>query len=142
MGGARPPFPARRFWSKERPRAGRPPLRRPQGRAVARPFFVRSAGRSSMAKSPPADHDSLVRSVLTERGDSGRAPRHTLFFFYDGDLKGLSRAAKAAGYQVSPTAGRDGLVLETMTAGDEERLAVRARRMDDWGEADGGELDR
>jgi len=94
-----------------------------------------------MAKSPPADHDSLVRSVLTERGDSGRAPRHTLFFFYDGDLKGLSRAAKAAGYQVSPTAGRDGLVLETMTAVDEDSFAVHARRMDEWAETYDCEFD-
>jgi Regulator of ribonuclease activity B len=94
-----------------------------------------------MAKSPPADRHTLVRSVLTERGDSGQTPRHTLFFFYAGDLKGLGSAAIAAGYQVSPTVGRDGLVLETVTAVDEDSFAVHAQRMSEWAEAYGCDFD-
>jgi hypothetical protein len=94
-----------------------------------------------MVKSTPADRDSLVRSVLTDRGDSGETPRHTLFYFYEGDLDELRRAAIAAGYQVSPTVKRDGLVLETMTAVDEDSFAVHARQMNEWAERYGCDFD-
>jgi regulator of ribonuclease activity B len=94
-----------------------------------------------MVKSPPADRNSLVRSVLTDRGDSGETPRHTLFYFYGGDLDELRGAAVAAGYQVSPTVGRDGLVLETMTAVDEDSFAVHAQRMDEWAKLYGCDFD-
>ena len=94
-----------------------------------------------MVKSPALDRDSLVRSVLTDRGDSGETPRHTLFFFYHGDLDGLSRAAISAGYQASATVSRDALVLETVTAVDEASFAMHAQRMHEWAELYGCDYD-
>jgi Regulator of ribonuclease activity B len=94
-----------------------------------------------MVKPSQADRDSLVRSVLSERGDSGETPRHTLFFFYGGDLEGLRSAALADSYQVSPTVGREGLVLETVIAVDEQAFARHAQRMDEWAEAYGCDYD-
>jgi hypothetical protein len=94
-----------------------------------------------MTTPPSADRDSLVRSALIDRGDGGRTPRHTLFYFYHGDLTGLGSAAITAGYQVGPTVGGEGLVLETITAVDEDSFAIHAQRMDEWADAYGCDYD-
>jgi hypothetical protein len=85
--------------------------------------------------------DEKVRSALAERGDSGRTPRHTLFFFYHGNLDGLTAAATRAGYQVRPTTNNDGVVLETTIAVDEQSFAHYARWMDAWADEFGCEYD-
>jgi hypothetical protein len=88
-----------------------------------------------------SDRDILVRSVLAERGDDGRTPRHTLFFFYGGDIAGLSAAAVHARYDVHRTAKVGGVVLETAIAVDEESFAAHSQRMVNWAEEFGCEYD-
>jgi regulator of ribonuclease activity B len=76
--------------------------------------------------------DDAVRAQLKGHGDAGTIARHTLFYLYGGDVDGLSAAARAAGYQVRPTARNDGVVLETTTAVDRSSFAPHQRRMLDW----------
>jgi hypothetical protein len=79
-----------------------------------------------------SDLDETVRSELADRGDNGQTPRHTLFFFYGGNFEGLAAAATKAGYKVGPTANRDGVVLETTIAVDEESFEPYAQQMHAW----------
>ena len=83
----------------------------------------------------------MVRSVLADRGDNGRTPRHTLFFFYAGDFAGLRKAATRAGYGVRFAVGRDGVVLEAMIAVDEQSFLTHAERMQAWAEEFGCDYD-
>lgn len=78
--------------------------------------------------------DEKVRSTLAGRGDDGRTPRHTSFFFYGDNVDALGAAAIRAGYLVRPAAARDGIVLETMIAVDERSFELHARRMESWAE--------
>ena len=78
---------------------------------------------------------------MAERGDSGRTPRHTLFYFYGGKLDGLRNAAVGTGYKVSPTVHHDGLVLEITTAVDEPSFESHTRQMEMWAEEFGCEYD-
>lgn len=87
------------------------------------------------------DPDAKVRAALTERGDDGRTPRHTLFFFYGGDLQQLAKAASGAGYLVRPTNRHDGVVIETVTAVDEQNFRKHARQMEAWTEEFGCDCD-
>jgi hypothetical protein len=94
-----------------------------------------------MSKTSHADKDAAVRAALSSRGDTGQAPRHTLFFFYGGDLKGLRAAATAAGYSSGKTVGRSGVVLETETAVDESSFAAHSKRMAAWADEFGSDYD-
>ena len=94
-----------------------------------------------MSSRSHTDKDAAVRAALSSRGDSGQAPRHTLFFFYGGDLKGLRAAATAAGYRSGATVGRRGVVLETETAVDELSFAVHSKQMDAWANEFGSDYD-
>jgi Regulator of ribonuclease activity B len=87
-----------------------------------------------MIKPSRTDRNAMVRSVLADRGDSGRTPRHTFFFFYGGDFAGLRNAATRAGYKVRLTVQRDGVVLEATIAIDEHSFATHAQRMEAWAE--------
>ena len=64
-----------------------------------------------MVKSSRSSPDAEVRRLLAERGDSGETPRHTLFYFYNGDVERLRKAAIRAGYQVHPTVAKPGWCL-------------------------------
>jgi len=46
------------------------------------------------------EKDAMVRAALAEHGDSGRMPRHTLFYFYGDDhgLGDLNEVARRAGF--------------------------------------------
>jgi Regulator of ribonuclease activity B len=94
-----------------------------------------------MAATTHPDRDAKIRQVLASHGDDGRKPRHTVFYFYGGDFEGLGREARAAGYQVRPTAKHDGVVLETTTAVDERSFEAHATRMAQWADAFGSEYD-
>jgi regulator of RNase E activity RraB len=78
------------------------------------------------------DKDEKVRSELADLGDNGQTPRHTQFFFYRGNFEGLAVAATKAGYKVGHTANREGVVLETTIAVDEESFAPYAEQMQAW----------
>ncbi len=79
-----------------------------------------------------SDPDGQVRDVLDEHGDDGTTPRHTRFFFYNGDIEGLTQAAKASGYVTTPTTGKPGVILERHMAVDEESFDPVLERMEDW----------
>jgi hypothetical protein len=87
------------------------------------------------------DRDAEIRQVLASGGDDGRKPRHTLFYFYGGDFRGLGNRARAAGYDVRPTVNEDGVVLETTTAVDERSFESHKKRMEDWAEEFRSEYD-
>jgi hypothetical protein len=87
-----------------------------------------------MIKPSDTDQNAMVRSVLADRGDSGRTPRHTLFFFYGGDFVGLRKVAMCAGYKVRLTVQDDGVILEATIAVDEHSFAMHAQRMEAWAE--------
>jgi hypothetical protein len=85
-----------------------------------------------MSRTSQDDSNDKVRSLLLERGDEGRMPRQTLFFFYGGNLTKLRAAATRAGYRVYPTCGNDGVILETTIAVHKRAFATHAQRMSDW----------
>ena len=87
-----------------------------------------------MAKSSHSIRDAAVRRVLAERGDDGQVPRHTLFYFYGGRLDELRKAAVGAVYKVSPTAAKDGLMLETTIPVDAETFEAQSQQMQAWGD--------
>lgn len=76
----------------------------------------------------------MVRAALAEHGDSGRTPRHTLFFFYgDGEHGSLCETARRAGFL---TRGHDdSTVLETTMAVDEAAFAPVSAMMQSWAAA-------
>lgn len=80
------------------------------------------------------EKDAMVRAALAEHGDSGRTPRHTLFFFYgDGEHGSLCETARRAGFL---TGGQDdSTVLETTMAVDEAAFAPVSAMMQSWAAA-------
>jgi hypothetical protein len=88
-----------------------------------------------------AEADDLVRQQLAAHGDDGSAPRHTLFYFYGGELAGLRAAAEAANYFVRPTQAADGLVLEKAMPVDEASFRPVDERMQAWAATFNSEYD-
>jgi len=85
-----------------------------------------------MTKTPDDDRDAAVRAVLTDHGDTGETPRDATFYFYGGDINGLTAAARRAGYQTHPTAGKEGVILHTETAVDEASFEKHSTQMEAW----------
>jgi Regulator of ribonuclease activity B len=85
--------------------------------------------------------DEEVRSALADRGDNGQTPRHTLFFLYGGNIDGVTAVATEAGYEVRPSANRDGVVLETTIAVDEDSFEPYTQQMQAWADEFGCEYD-
>jgi hypothetical protein len=79
-----------------------------------------------------SEQDEKIRAVLASRGDDELSPRRTSFYFYGGNLLGLDNTAAAAGYTVQPTVKHDGLVLQIMTAVDQQSFEVHDQRMEAW----------
>jgi hypothetical protein len=92
-------------------------------------------------KGQPASLDDKVRLALAKEGDDGSKPRHTLLYFYGGDVDGLSAAALAAGYEVNPTEARVGLILEKTVAVDEDGFNSIAVQMGKWAQEFEAEYD-
>jgi hypothetical protein len=88
-----------------------------------------------------SDPNNRIREVLDEHGDDGTTPRHTLFYFYDGDIEELARATVAAGYTTTQTAKQPGVILETEMAVDEETFDPVVERMEDWADEFGCTFD-
>jgi len=82
-----------------------------------------------------------VRSILSERGDSGSVPRPALFFFYGGRFVELGAAATRAGYLVHPTVNNDGVVLQIQSAVDGDSFSRLIASMEDWAEDFGCHFD-
>jgi len=85
-----------------------------------------------MKKIPDIDKNAAVRTVLSDHGDSGETPRHATFYFYGGNIEGLTDAAKRAGYRTEPTAIKEGVVLHTETAVDEASFEKHSAQMETW----------
>jgi hypothetical protein len=83
----------------------------------------------------------MARSALAQRGDDGRTPRHTLFFFYGGNFEELGATAVRAGYQIRPTVQRDGVVVETTIAVDDQSFLTHGQKMEAWAEEFGCDYD-
>ena len=81
------------------------------------------------------ERDAMVRAALAEHGDSGRTPRHTLFYFYgDGDgLGDLNEVARRAGFLTR--GDEESLVLEMTMAVDEASFASTSSMMQSWAAA-------
>jgi hypothetical protein len=76
--------------------------------------------------------DDEVRQALLAQGDDGRIARHTLFYFYGGDLAGLEHAARLGGFSASRVTEPDGLVVETIMSVDEASFEPVREIMDRW----------
>ena len=76
----------------------------------------------------------MVRAALAEHGDSGRTPRHTIFYFYgEGDHGDLNEVARRAGFL---TRGQDdATILETTIPVDEASFASVSAMMQSWAAA-------
>lgn len=85
--------------------------------------------------------DDEVRDQLLAHGDDGKKPRHTLFYFYDGDLDALGELARGAGFEISHMVENRGLILEKTLPVDEASFAPVAAMMDAWSLASGAEYD-
>ena len=88
-----------------------------------------------------ANQDEEVRRQLLSHGDDGKAARHTLFFFYDGDIKGLEKAALSNGFAVKRTSESTGLIIEKTLPVDELSFAPVSAKMEKWAEEFGCEYD-
>ncbi|RYF91059.1 MAG: ribonuclease E inhibitor RraB [Caulobacteraceae bacterium] len=88
-----------------------------------------------------AAKDAAVRMSLLSHGDQGTASRHTLFYFYGGNHRGLGRAAEAAGFKAGPTVSLDWVILETTMAVDPPSFAPTSARMEAWAEEFGCRYD-
>jgi hypothetical protein len=89
-------------------------------------------------------HDEMngkVRSLLSERGDSGSVPRPASFFFYGGKFVELGATAARAGYIVQSTVDNDGVVLHTLSAVDEDNFSRHNSIMEQWAEEFGCRYD-
>jgi hypothetical protein len=89
----------------------------------------------------PRDPDERVRDVLVSLGDDGETRRETTFWFYDGDLSALVRAAAAAGYVHRLTAKGDCVVLTAFLAVDEVAFEAVNGQMKSWAEEFGCDYD-
>jgi hypothetical protein len=80
------------------------------------------------------ERDAMVRAALAEHGDSGRTPRHTLFYFHGGGAHDdLNEVARRAGFL---TRGHDETtILETTIPVDEASFASVSAMMQAWAAA-------
>ncbi len=85
--------------------------------------------------------DDEIRDQLLARGDDGRSPRHTIFYFFEGDIDLLEEVARASGFSVSRMTGSRGLILEKTLAVDGASFAPTATLMERWAEQFGSDYD-
>jgi hypothetical protein len=76
-----------------------------------------------------SDHDDDIRRALSEHGDDGKTPRHTLFYFYGGDAAGIEQTARRHQFAVRQMLEDEGLILEKTIAVDEAIFASVAEKM-------------
>ena len=88
-----------------------------------------------------SSQDDEVRDSLSRDGDDGAIPRHTIFYFYGGDIAGIERAALAEQFSVRPTLESEGLILEKTMSVDAVSFASVAEKMEAWATRFGAEYD-
>jgi hypothetical protein len=88
-----------------------------------------------------SDPNEDIRRQLAAHGDTGQTPRHTLFYFYGGDIEGLEKAALSNGFAVRPTATSPGLILEKTLPVEEDSFDAVDALMNRWAEEFGVEYD-
>jgi hypothetical protein len=88
-----------------------------------------------------ADDDAEIRRQLLLEGDDGKAPRHTLFYFYGGDIQRLEQAARSNDFVTDRMAEDNGLILEKTLAVDEVSFAPVNAMMKHWAKEFGTEFD-
>jgi hypothetical protein len=85
--------------------------------------------------------DDEVRDQLLAHGDDGKMTRHTLFFFFEGDLSGLEQAALACDFVPRRMVEREGLILEKTLAVDKVSFGPVGTMMEQWAEKFGADYD-
>jgi hypothetical protein len=98
-------------------------------------------GAKVIGRVAPREGDAAIRAALAQHGDDGSKPRHTLFYFYDGDQDGLREAASAKGFSVTPVKSGSGSVLEATISVDEASFEPINQQMSAWAEQFGAEYD-
>ena len=88
-----------------------------------------------------AEADDEVRQQLSAHGDNGSTPRHTLFYFYDGDIDLLDDLALSNGFATRRTIESHGLILEKTTSVDETSFAPIAAMIEEWALRCGADYD-
>lgn len=79
-----------------------------------------------------AAQDDAVRAKLREHGDDGSGPRDTRFYFYGGQFEQLGEEAANMGFAITPSRGRDGLILSKDVEVTNEALAELHLVFFDW----------
>jgi hypothetical protein len=85
--------------------------------------------------------DDEIRHQLLEHGDDGRTPRHTMFFFYEGNLQALQEVARANDFSVRRMVDGEGLILEKVLPVDEVNFDPVSAMMDSWAQQFGADFD-
>ena len=85
--------------------------------------------------------DDEIRHQLSLHGDNGGTPRHTLFFFYEGNLEALEEAARANDFSARRMVESEGLILEKTLSVDEVNFDPVSALMDRWAEQFGADYD-
>ena len=92
-----------------------------------------------------SEKDDAVRQLVTQHGDDPTRAHATVFYFYGGDLQGLTEAAVQQHFTVDLREGRAGAedcaVLSTTTALDEETFQDFNDLFDGWAEEFGSRHD-
>ena len=85
--------------------------------------------------------DDEIRHQLSAHGDDGKIPRHTLFYFYEGDLKALEAVALANNFAARRMVESGGLVIEKTLSVDEDDFQPVSAMMERWAEQFGADYD-
>ena len=85
--------------------------------------------------------DEEIRHQLASHGDDGKAPRHTLWYFYGGDIEALRKAALSRNFVVRRATASPGLILEKTLPVDDVGFAPISASMGDWADKFGAEYD-
>ena len=85
--------------------------------------------------------DDEIREELLAHGDDGRSPRHTIFYFFEGDIDRLEEVAQTSGFSVSRMTDSRGLILEKTLAVDEASFAPAVALLERWAEEFGSDYD-
>lgn len=110
---------------------------------LAQPVAERAGGNVGMRKERPAVNaeDARVRKALSDEGDNGDVPRHTLFYFYGGDLSGIEKIARSYGFSSRRMVEQSGVILEKTIAVDEDHFEPVGAMMATWAVKFGSDYD-
>lgn len=102
---------------------------------LASPLWItRVVGKVAISKENPAmnSDDARVRKALAAEGGDGEVPRHTLFYFYGGDLSGIEKIARSHGFSSRRMIEHSGVIVEKTLAVDESHFEPVGEMMAEW----------